>query len=85
MGLGENQLRISPDCDILIEAMRGKYAFEKIRNTDRWKNEPDAEKLRPWSDVVDGLLYIATYTQLGQHVNKNQNAAPPPRQRHGVV
>ena len=85
MGLGENQLRISPDCDILIEAMRGKYAFEKIRNTDRWKNEPDAEKLRPWSDVVDGLLYIATYTQLGQHVNKNQNATPPPRQRHGVV
>ena len=83
--MDENQFRVSPDCDILIEALRGKYCFEKIRNTERWKNEPDAEKLRPWSDVVDSLLQIATYIQLGQHVNKSQVAAPPPRARFGVV
>lgn len=85
VGMDENQFRVSPDCDILIEALRGKYCFEKIRNTERWKNEPDAEKLRPWSDVVDSLLQIATYIQLGQHVNKSQVAAPPPRARYGVV
>ena len=66
-------IKVSPECKTLIEAMRGKYAREKVRGTDIYKAIPDAEKLHPWSDVVDALQYLCVYWRYGRGFERDAN------------
>jgi hypothetical protein len=66
-------IKVSPECKTLIEAMRGKYAREKVRGTDIYKAIPDAEKLHPWSDVVDALQYLCVYWRYGRGFERDSN------------
>jgi hypothetical protein len=58
-------LRVNPECEILVEGMRGRYAREKIRGTDTYKALPDPHKNHPFSDIQDALAYAMSVIYQG--------------------
>lgn len=56
---GVPEILIHPRCKNLIKALAGKWQFRRIQISGeaRYRDEPD--KNHPWSDLGDGLGYIA--------------------------
>jgi len=53
---GKPALLIDPRCTALITALRSKYRY---RMNTKGELDDKPEKLHPWSDYVDSLLYAA--------------------------
>ena len=69
-------LQVSAKCRTVIAGFQGKYQYRKMRTTagDAYSVEP--MKNHPWSDVHDGLQYIAMYAEQGGLGAKTDPNAP---------
>lgn len=57
---GEPLVEIDPSCKTLIEGLRSKYRYKKLKGFgENYSDTPD--KLHPWSDVIDAAQYFALF------------------------